>query len=280
MSPTPEKSSSIGSACAGGKPRTPKPFRVRRGGRAIPCSAGFDTASGALTRRVRFRHDPAQHIDEQTRQGKIRPGGVSGHMEQHYEALAAPLGGHERRPVRKTRPSFLRSSSLRLGKHLTGYRHLARSGKAEEWTARLERRDMLSGSPRTKRRPANALRDEERWRLRYLRQQRDVSRKAQQYAAVVEELSYCVEFRAWRDAHVGEDEHGGLLVEQRHDRIGGSIMPFADVGEWLQGPLEIIAGREQRLGDVRACARCDGDPTTARAFVDEPRRRPPSVRRR
>src|SRR5271163_5078046 len=49
-------------------------------------------------------------------------------------------------------------------------------------------------------------------------------------------------------------------------------MPFADVSEWLQGPLEIVARRQQRLRDVRACARCDGDPTTARAFVDEPRR--------
>ena len=50
-------------------------------------------------------------------------------------------------------------------------------------------------------------------------------------------------------------------------------MPFADIGERLQGALEIIVRREQRLRDVRACARCDGNPTTARAFVDEPRRR-------
>ena len=96
MSPTPEKSSPIGSACAGGKPRTPKPFRVaasrgvlvpeglaRRHGWK-PGSTIHLTAGGALTRRAGFRHDPAQHIDEQTRQGKIRPGGVSGHMEQHY----------------------------------------------------------------------------------------------------------------------------------------------------------------------------------------------------
>ena len=68
-------------------------------------------------------------------------------MEQHYEALATPLGGHKRRPVRKTRPSFFRDSRLRLGKHLTGYRHFARSGKTEEWAVRLKRRDMFGGLP-------------------------------------------------------------------------------------------------------------------------------------
>ena len=144
MSPTPEKSSPIGSACAGGGPRTPKPFKVRRGGRAIPCSPALTLPAAG---RVGFRHNPAQHIDEQTRQGKIRPSGVGGHVEQHYEALATPLGGHKRRPVRKTRPSFFRDSRLRLGKHLTGYRHFARSGKTEEWAARLKRRDMFGGLP-------------------------------------------------------------------------------------------------------------------------------------
>ena len=47
-------------------------------------------------------------------------------------------------------------------------------------------------------------------------------------------------------------------------------MPLADIGERLQGALEIIIGGEQRLRDVRARARSDGDPTPARAFVDEP----------
>ncbi len=47
-------------------------------------------------------------------------------------------------------------------------------------------------------------------------------------------------------------------------------MPLADIGEWLQRALEIIVGREQRLRHVGARARSDGDPTPARAFVDEP----------
>ncbi len=98
--------------------------------------------SGALPGGVGFRHDPAQHIDEQTRQRQIRPSRISGHMEQHDETLAAPLGGDQRRPVSETRPGFLRKSRLRLGEHLTGHRHLLGSGKAEEWAAGLERRDV------------------------------------------------------------------------------------------------------------------------------------------
>ena len=73
-----------------------------------------------------------------------------------------------------------------------------------------------------------------------------------------------------RHAHVGEHEHRGLLLEQRDDRIGRGIMPLADIGERLQRALEIIVGSEQRLRDVGARARSDGDPTPARAFVDEP----------
>ena len=98
--------------------------------------------SGALAGDVGLRDDPAQHIDEQTRQWQVRPGRVGGHMEQHDETLAAALGGDQRRPVSETRPGFLRKSSLWLGEHLTGHRHLLGSGKAKEWAAGLERRDV------------------------------------------------------------------------------------------------------------------------------------------
>ena len=47
-------------------------------------------------------------------------------------------------------------------------------------------------------------------------------------------------------------------------------MPLADIGERLQRSLEIVVGCEQWLRDVGACPRSDGDPTPARAFVDEP----------
>src|ERR1700722_16879490 len=98
--------------------------------------------SGAPAGGVGLRHDPAQHIDEQTRQRQVRPGRISGHMEQHDETLAVALGGDQRRPVSETRPGFLRKSSLRLGEHLTGHRHLLGSGKAKEWAAGLERGDV------------------------------------------------------------------------------------------------------------------------------------------
>ena len=56
-------------------------------------------------------------------------------------------------------------------------------------------------------------------------------------------------------------------------------MPLADIGERLNGALEIVVGREQRLRHVSARARSDRDPTPARAFIDEPCRAA-SVRRR
>src|SRR5258707_9094170 len=98
--------------------------------------------SGAFARGVGFRDDSAQHIDEQTRQWQVRPSRISGHMEQHDETLAAALGGDQRCPVSETRPGFLRKSSLWLGEHLTGHRHLRGSGKAKERAAGLERRDV------------------------------------------------------------------------------------------------------------------------------------------
>src|SRR5271155_4728233 len=49
-------------------------------------------------------------------------------------------------------------------------------------------------------------------------------------------------------------------------------MPLTDVGERLQRASEVIARRQQRLGDVGARARSDGDAAPARALVDQPSR--------
>ena len=102
---------------------------------------------GTLSRRVGFRHDPAQHIDEDTRQRQIRPGGVGGHVEQDDETFAAPLSGDERGSVGETRPRLLRQSRLRLGEHLTRHRHFVRRRKAKERAAGLECGDVPRGLP-------------------------------------------------------------------------------------------------------------------------------------
>ena len=102
---------------------------------------------GALARRIGFGHDSTQHVDEQARQRQIRPGRVGGDVEQHDEAFAAPLGGDERGAVGEARPGLLGQSGLRLGEHLARNGDFVRRGEAEEWAARLERRDMLGRFP-------------------------------------------------------------------------------------------------------------------------------------
>src|SRR6185437_1989562 len=102
----------------------------------------------AFARSICLRHDPPQHIHEQSRQREIRPGRIRGDMKENNETFATSLSSDQRRAVGKTRPGFVRKSCLWLGQDLTRHRHFGRSGKAEEGTALLKRRDVSWAFPR------------------------------------------------------------------------------------------------------------------------------------
>ena len=84
--------------------------------------------SGFRLRRFGLRsglcYDPAQHIDEKSREGQIRPGRVGGDVEEHDEALAAPARRHERRAIAEVRPDLVGEGGVRFGQHLARDGHL------------------------------------------------------------------------------------------------------------------------------------------------------------
>jgi hypothetical protein len=51
----------------GRRPKNAKAIQGAQGRSRYAMLSRFDAASSALTRRVGFRYDPAQHVDEQTR---------------------------------------------------------------------------------------------------------------------------------------------------------------------------------------------------------------------
>ena len=76
--------------------------------------------------------------------------------------------------------------------------------------------------------------------------------------------------RARRHAHVGEHQHRRLLGEQRQDRIARSVAPSRDLGERRERAPDVIDRRQQRLGDVGARPRENGDaPALARSSISQ-----------
>ena len=100
-----------------------------------------------IARRAGQRDDPAQHVDEEARQGQVRPGGIGGDVEEHDHPVAALVGGHDRRSVGQRGPGPRLQVAVGLGEDLAADADLVRHGEAEEGALAGERREGLRGVP-------------------------------------------------------------------------------------------------------------------------------------
>ena len=119
----------IGNTSAGGLRAWPKPSSVsdrrqRRGALHV-----------RRTRAARQRHQPAQHVDIESRQRQRRPARPGGDVEQHDPAFALRPGGDQRRAVGKPRPGCDRRvrPTARPGPGASPTRRAEWSGLRTDW---------------------------------------------------------------------------------------------------------------------------------------------------
>src|SRR5208337_1615255 len=77
--------------------------------------------SSRLDRGAGLGDNPTQHVDEQARQGQVRPSRIRGYVEENDQALPAPGGGDERGAVGEPRPGLV-----------------VEAGRSEEHTSELQ----------------------------------------------------------------------------------------------------------------------------------------------
>ena len=116
---------------AAARRRTPKPSRARAAARPSGrrrCGPRRRRSSGGAGER----DHPAQHVDEQARERQVRPGRVGGDVEEHDEALAALVGGDDRRAVGERGPGLVGEVAVGLGEDLAADAEIGRHGQTEE----------------------------------------------------------------------------------------------------------------------------------------------------
>ena len=188
--------------------------------------------------------DLVQHIDEETGKRQVRPGRVRRDMEQNDHALAVLRGGHQRRAINEMRPGLSRYVGIWLGQNLAAHRHLARHLEADEGALRIEGRQPLRRLPR-QRAAKHAPAPPQPHGDKIVRRRREpCAGKAQQNAALLDELREQRMIGVRQGADIGEDHHRGVLIEQRGDGIGRARPHLAHVGEGRQRFAQIIIGRQ------------------------------------
>ena len=221
-------------------------------------------------RRAGERDDLAQHVDEQPRQREIRPGRVGGDVEQHDEALAAPVGGDQRRAVGEARPGLGGEARLGLGEDLPRDRDLGRRGEAEERARRARTAARRLGVSQDRAPPS--VRPPRRSSVGVRSSAVAASRAPAKRISTPPFSTNCAS-ASWAGpaahAHVGERERRRLFRDEGDDRVGRAVAPLADFGEGRQRARQIIGRRQQRLGGVGARPRGDRDAPPLPAFVEQ-----------
>ena len=108
------------------------------------------------------RDDAAQHADEQAELGEVRPFRIGRGVNEHEPALAALLGGDERRAVGEPRPGLAGEVERGFRQHLARHGHVGRNLEPSERALRVERGQMRRRLPRQRaaeRTPAAPERD-------------------------------------------------------------------------------------------------------------------------
>ena len=216
--------------------------------------------------------DAAQHVDEEAGQRQVRPGGVGGDVHEHEEPLAALGRGDDRRAVLQRRPGLACEIAVGLGQDLAADAEVggqleaverALSGEGREGARRVPGQGAAEIAPAAPEAHGHEL---------VVAGGEPRAGEAQEHAAALDEGRDLRQRVAVERAHIGEDEHRDLLVQQLRHRVRDAAAALAHFGVRRERAGDVVGRGEQRLRLVGRAAEDDADAPALAALVEQAHR--------
>ena len=190
-------------------------------------------------------------------------------MEEHDEAVAAPVGGDDGRAVGERGPGLAAEVAVGLGKDLPAHAEIGRQVETEERALAREGREGARRVPGQGAAEIAAAAAQAHRHEIVVAGSEARAGEAQQQPAALDEGRHAGEGLAVEGADIGEGQHGDLLVEQLRDGFGDAAAAVADLRVGGQGAGQVIGRRQEGLRLVGGAAEDEADAAALAALVEE-----------